>query len=633
MLWQKIKNFTEKYCDEIFVYSGFILAAYLLWDLFVPGQGIFIHGHESEHILVRADIFLEGIRNGNWWPIWTESFFSGFGYPFLLFYGKGMYFLIAMLAIFSGETVIEATQYALWVINLACLWGAYLFLRHYVQKIPAFCGAIIFTFFPYHMADIFMRMDIPELMAGGAIVTFALWALVHVIRTGSWIYGAVFALALAAMCNTHILSCVIWAPFIAIFGLAEILYTKAWKRIPLLVFFAVLSAGISAAYLLPLGFEKSLVQTERLFGGIYEPWRHIQPTIFSLKYPDIDQITKGAHTFTKMYPLTIAIVGLLVAAIFQLIFPKEKHVKSKSALLWCVISGLIVSFFIAMPSAAQYWQSIPGAFVLQFSWRLLLVLALVAAIAAAYIAQSWTAQKYYSRVFVIGIFSSVIWVSCFPYLEGTNWSHWTEYPSPNRDGQYNKAYYAVGDLHGRAKQDPLYTSDVEKEYLPKTVAESFGDQILSGRKAEIQKLHTKTPEKLENISFEYIAETHYRYKFEAKENQQVWIDQFYFPGWKYKINGRNFENTEVSEEGLVTFSVKPGTYEVDVKLGDSMLRAWGKLISKISLLTTALIILINILVKSSWARSYISKFTSQKTPKKNPRKNIRRKTRTTKKSK
>jgi len=771
-----LKNLIVNQFDSLFVFMTFTIVTWILWDLFVQGQYQWIIGHEGVHYLLRSILFHYSFCGGDFIPRWSTEMLSGYGYPFFLFYGNGSFFFSEFIrfvgsgfstATFCSDAFIQplstANPYQDSIMSVNQAWnimtflsyllsgiGMYFLMKQFVTKIPAFCAALIFIFFPYHIGEIFMRGDVAEALAAYTCVVWAFYFAVRFIREQNLKFLIFSAAFLAATIFTHTVSGLMWLPIFALFT-----FWFSWsEQVPKKVYGWLLIGGLlglalAAFYFLPAMLEKEFVHIERLFNSPFLPEIHRNNNILSLQY-DMKHIIQSPYGFTKIPALSFGIVILAFSALFFLFSKNFEKGGRKFLGFWVGIFFLGVllnsdfsrdlvpklgeqetaqmergmrAFFeqkfkdnavisiteeerkngvngitredirVVIPMAGKYvqdyvfgkinkiknsqdldlvvarskkyikngnwksidvsgknacekideinpktgalslvrrdwvsafWEKFPLVCALQFSWRLQVWLAFAVAIFAGFLAQSFITVKT-SRLALVGLFASVIWTANIPFLKETSWS------AENYE-KHNKSYYFSGDLHKILKHEfaPAYTSVVGDEYAIRTVPEEFNTSISKmANPADMSKLHINDSEELIEVTEYKHTPTTFEYKLNLTSPKKVWIEHFYFPGWKVFVGLGDLEmqeiDIELNKNGLISFNLPTGNLKVKVEFTKVSVVKSAETISWIALILSLLGLLFgkklnNIFFKKEKIKSKSRKKTIKKTTSKNSKK-------------
>ena len=453
--------------------------------------------------------------------------------------------------------------------------GAFLLLKQFVNRFAAFCAALVYVFYPYHLAEIFMRGDVAEAIAGYTWIPFAFYFAVRFIRELKIQYLIFSAAFLSAVIFTHALSGLIWVPVFSLFVLL-----LAWQekmnlnQFKWLVGGGVLSVGLSAFYAFPALFESALVYADdRLFNSPHIPVLHQVPDLLSLKYTSVSYF-QSPYEFIEVAPITLGFVLIFIVAALQF-FSKNIEVKTRGILRFWVIAFGICGLLIASPALNGIWnpENFPVLYMLQFPWRLGMIMALAMTVFVGILVQTITCKTGFSKLVVLGFIGNIIWMGAFPYLKETTWGH--EEKNPN----YLKSYFWVRDLNHLATPEisPAYSSTLANEYAPRTVPVSFDQSRKAVAPADYKKLHAEFPGQLKT-KFLKKNGAEFNFKVENLQTQKVWMEHYYLPGWTAFVEGQKIA-TYYNQNGLIAFRLPVGEYHLQVKFVETPLRSLAQYLS------------------------------------------------------
>lgn len=546
------------------------------------------------------------------------------------------------------------------ILNVITFWlsglGMYFFMRFYTDRIPALAAALLFVFFPYHMGEVFMRSDIGESVAGFTTIIWALYFGVKYLREEKHKDLIISAFFLAFTILTHTLSGVIWFPFFVAFIFFEAYNLEKFKKLWLpLIYGGLLSIALAAFYWMPVGIEKSLVHTERLF--VRTPEASILPHLFDLKYY-LPSYELPPYYFQKLPPLTIGFLIFAIAALVQ-IFSKNTGSHDRKILIfwWCVFA--FTAGVTGLSIASYFWIYFPGVYVLQFAWRLELVIGFCLCLFAAFAIQTLVQNKNFSRGLILATVVTIIWGTNFPFLKQVdswrnnipeNWKE--ELPVGELE---RTTHYDVGNLHNLLKPEhsPGYHSTVDDEYQPYTVPTEFHRQISpkEGEMPESYNYLIPDEQKIADHSrlhgtsgydpvvnyFENNGGANFIYEIENPVEQTVWMEHYYFPGWTARVNGKKVKTytkevidpnaheehdqhiLKEGHEGLITFDLPQGKYKLQVKLESSWPRLIGEITSLIAWIGALIYLIFGQKKVMGFLQKAVTKLSAPETPKRKPR--------------
>ncbi len=265
--------------------------------------------NDARHHVYFLFEFNRMIADGIWWPRWSPDFTFGYGYPFFNIYGPLSHFIAqGFLTLGLGYTASIEAVFVAGILGSAA--AMYLFVRSLFGRPAAVIAALVYTYAPYHLLNLYVRANLAESTAF-VWLPLCLWALRGCIRVGDARYpsrraarGARFgwalglAVSLAALVLTSQLVTALFAPLFAAYGLVLLLTgaraettldlslpigVRTWRGLIGFVSQSVRRAstaalgglaaiGLSCIFWLPMVLERQFVNQEQWFGDRYSPF-------------------------------------------------------------------------------------------------------------------------------------------------------------------------------------------------------------------------------------------------------------------------------------------------------------------------------------------------------------------------
>jgi uncharacterized membrane protein len=112
----------------------------------------------------RLASLIRHIEAGHLYPRWFADFAFGYGHPILNFYAPLTYYLAFLIHLLVRNPVL-AMKILIALSFVASAWAMYLLGRELWGEEAGFVASLLYTFFPYHLADVYTRGAIPEALA------------------------------------------------------------------------------------------------------------------------------------------------------------------------------------------------------------------------------------------------------------------------------------------------------------------------------------------------------------------------------------------------------------------------------------------------------------------------------------
>jgi len=521
---------------------GLVLPA--LWPLAL--SGFFVSDDGRFHVY-RLAALANAWRQGVLWPRLFPEFGFGYGQAVLHFYSPASYWPGALLTVLglAPATAAELTI-ALGFIGAALAMGAW--IRRLWGPTAGVVAAVLYTYFPYHLADAYGRGAIPEHMAF-IFPPLILWAYTAAFgfdrrphpeasaSTTASLLGA--GLAWAGLALTHHLSALMLAPVAPAYALLPSGTIRRRDRMAGLVASLLLGLGLSAAYWLPAFHDRGYVG---LAAGASRGYANhmldlstlIQPT-WLYPYP--------ASVGYVRYPLSWLTVAIAVTAAILLVVRR----RATAGGVFSFHLGLMaVSVFLTTAAALPLWYPLTDVLGhLQYPWRLFVLTALGTAVAGAGLVTlapasvaRWLAVTLVGLALPVGLGRLTVQPLALPPAEV--WS-------PQRMWDEDAAMGQVG---------ATWTG----EFLPVTVSEQ---RWALGRAREGA---TDGPPLAEpvHVRLTGLGYTDWRLHVETPAPLALRLHQFHLPGWQAWLNGQPLPTYPSHELGLVTIDIPAGRHEVRI---------------------------------------------------------------------
>jgi len=529
--------------------------------------GAYESGDFNIHIY-RSMAFYDALKDGQIIPSWPRDLNGTYGYPLFIFNYNFPYYIISFFHYLGFSFVLSMKLF----LGLAyILSGVFMFLwskNELKNSLAAFTASIFYLFTPYHLVDLHFRTSVGEITVFVLLPLLFLYIqefLTNSKRIILLYIGLIFSFIILSHAGTGFFSLMIIIPYI--------LYHSYFKKISkrkingdqlLLGLFTSLLLGIiiSSYIFLPyLLFAKytyanlltsSTVSFVPIQDLLFSPWR----MGFLFQGP------KGELSFLIGYTQIF-----ILFIVFLLSFKKfYSSLKINSEIFWLVISFILI--FLMTPFSYQIWKTFSFLNVIQFSYRLLLLLAIcIAMLAGKYVLnfskKTW--MVYFFLILTIG----------YTML---NWGNRRVIPTIDDNVlRNNLPKSTIGGEGFCCAGSPIWT-DIKHPWIGKIPQKHL--EIIEG-KAEWKAI-SRTSIKHEYILF-------------AKTPITVRENTLYFPGWTIKDNQEkiNIYYTVDDPRGVIKFNLTSGLHFIRLEYKDVPLFWLSKLISIIVIISLLIIIAVH----------------------------------------
>lgn len=520
----------------------------IFWHDGLPlGHDIYAHG-------TYAKLFNQALLEGQFPVRWTGWIKEGYNQPLFNFYQVGFYYLVSFVHLFVPSFILAIKLSVLFLWWLGAFF-VYLLCQRF-GKLPGILAALVFSFSPYLILDIFVRAAYPEFMAI-CFMPGILWAIDRLVTLKKQIYILPLATFLGIAIFSHLPTLLIFSPILLIFSLVIWgLEGRKLKTFGYLLFGAILGFGVSAFYLIPAIGELDLVNIQQLTSGYFDFHKHFSSTDIIYTYLwgyNESWMIDNIHLSLDLGLIQWAIP---IGAFFSLLFIKSMRLRV-IIIFWLLVL-IYVLFFISLNSTIV-WEKIKQLSFIQFPWRFFMVVPIATAVLGA-LAFSVFRSKYEQ----IGLLFIVILLIAFvhrPFLTPKNFI----------DAAYFDLPFSSFTQHKVVQREAYF----EPGYNPIEVSEN---NIETDSKWFLEKNTAKVIEK-KILSHLFV------FDISSLEEDKLTINTHYFPGWKAYLDDVEVPIQRLDKHYFMTIDVPEGRHELIVKFEDTNTRKIANIITLVSLIT------------------------------------------------
>lgn len=541
-----------------------IVAIGLILTLRITSGGIFEAMDLVAWHLKWSKHFSEQFWAGDLYPRWLEGMNAGLGSPTFFFYGPIPYYFSSLFdPLFANDPQgwhqlgLSATL-ALTASGLT----AYIWLRSITSKNAAFISSILYMVLPYHLAvDLYCRFALGEFW------TFVWIPLILYFSTklisGHKFSLIGFAVSYALLIMTHLITVLIFSivPVCYIFFLSVRRQRK--KALISLGVATILGIGLSAIYLLPAMTTQKYVSMNTIMEGEF--------------FYGNNFLFEASKFYSSKFYLyiglqTLLMGGLACCAFFMARIHPVVHCRREST-YWIAIA--MVALLMTLPLSRPIWEIFSVLQRIQHPWRfnIVLIVANTALLALAISSLKKPVNLLTNKLFATGTFlvtSLLLSGAIIIYI----------YTS--------QALYTYTVLEKPIDVDKtLEISFDAGEYRPKWVpVEIFQPDIIAQLGKSSPKAWVSVGQG--NLSIQQWKPRNIVLQTNATTDVVLTFHQFYYPGWKAKLDGKlQLLPVQPSEkEGLLRIEVPSGQHEVRVTLDAGVEERAGQIISAVFALIT-----------------------------------------------
>jgi hypothetical protein len=562
-----------------------LLAVLAVLPLFRSG---YLDSHDGLFHLYRLAAVDRAFTAGVFYPRWFPDFAFGYGHPVLNYYSPLTYFVaqgIHMLG--PGYILSIKLTFALGIIASAL--AMYLYGKEIVGRYPGLLATVAYTYFPYRLADTYLRGALAESFAF-VFLPLCLWAMHRIFTKGRALDVLLLALSYGGLVVTHNLTALIFTPVLLGYLLLLWCLTGRGRSALLALLSLAIAVCLDAFYWLPVLLETRYVGLAANLGSPgYQ--RHLAPLpdfvslspVFSY-LPDL-----GGGYDNPFYPLGLIYAAVIVAPVGVLIWLIRRRGDERAgevegiwrAAFWHLVFFLVVtlaSILMMLTYSLPLWQlAQPVLASLQYPWRFMALTSLGLAMLTGFVfwPTEWGAAAFTRRpllwhalglglllaFMVHGLVDLPAQPLALSDAEVTVKRMWEEDFTARQIGATWTAEYV-----------PIWVkADRSVVGLPPPNLEAFDPRDLS-------------PEEIPAVVLGEQGLLSSRMRVNSARGFPMRFHAFYFPGWKAYIDGEEVPAFPSGELALLTITVPEGEHEVLVQFEDTAPRLVGNVVSLVVVL-------------------------------------------------
>jgi len=482
-------------------------------------------GHDLFHHLLSGHFFAVQLWQGEIYPRWLMEMNGAFGSPAFFFYPPLPYYVSAL---FAGPEPLahHAMIPLLWSNTLALgLSGlfAYLWLRPFATPGRALAASLLYMALPYHLAiDIYARFALAESWA-------FVWAPLALLAQDRLCRRAPFALlllalAVALLTLSHLPSTLLILGLLTVRSLLLAWRSKITLHLWPTLLGQLWGLAMASLLLLPALLDQGGISMDQMRIGMFEFHRNF---LDRLPETSSDWRFRGHLAWLTLLTLVLLLVAWAAA----------REPRHPELLIWGTLGTL--SFLMMLPLSEPLWHLLPPLQLVQFPWRLnlLLVIATVAVVALGVPAyRPW--QWLWWTVLALTLLSQAVYVHESPL---------TQAPQKSAlDGEFDSKRSA-------------------REYRPKQVPKGMFAPTLLAWKDEFQPAVTTEQQ---GISWQILnwQPRQIVLTVDAPAPAKLILHQFDYPGWQAKLDDTLPLTISSTRNGLIQVWVPAGRHQVTFTL-------------------------------------------------------------------
>lgn len=364
-------------------------------------KGVF-WGHDVHFHLSRIQGIVDGIKSGSFPVLVYPGYFSGYGYGNGIFYPDIFLYIPALLNLIGLSSI---TSYKIFLVMITCATVASMYFS--IKKITksnytATIISVLYLMSSYRITDMWIRSALGETLTFifFPFIILGLYELIYG-NEKEWKY---LTIGLAGVVLSHLISGMFCLLLVAVFGLCNIKkLVREKNRLKYCIIAGLLAIGISAFFAFPL--------IEAMFSDTFN--YSIYNTNNPISEHSVSPLLSIIEVPTGIEPWVPQGIGLVFIYLLWQFGRKniaEEQSKFKNI---CLVLGLILLFATTTIFPWNIVGKVLG--VIQFPWRLYLIITLLLLFGVAFPITNFTKGKS-EKIHLTLILSVFI---CFTYAVST----------------------------------------------------------------------------------------------------------------------------------------------------------------------------------------------------------------------
>lgn len=544
----------------------------------------FIETHDRNLYPIWLFEFDQGIRAGKLFPRWVGGLLLGYGAP-LFNFTQPLFYYLAETVHLIGFNLVSSIEI---VIALGFILGfvsMYLFGKTIWGRDGGFLAAVIYTFFPYRLALVYLRGAFAEFFAT-ALIPLILYLAIKLIQTKNLIYLLFCSLLFALLLLCHNIQALFFLPFF-LFYIILVYWQEIKKNFILIIAPLLIGLGLAAFFTLPAFFELQYITYEELItknNDFHNNFLNFSNLIF----PRWDSV----HYFQ------IGVIGIFIFLFtLYLIISKRKNFESNERKnIYFFTAVIIITTLLLLPLSTIFWEKVPLVKFIQFPWRLLSFQALALAVLSGVLLRQEITKLFFKKIsqkFIVVFFAIIIVLVNLVFL------HPAGYLPILPKNNYSAINWIFGDVNAIKNENEntitlRYNSIITTSFMPHgVIVDKFMDYFQNNLSNLIQSILNEEQwqkfKKVEVLSgsahWEIMDLKPHQLKLKVNSygESSIAINQFWFPGWQAKLDGEKIAINHNNDFQIMTFVIPQGEHNLQIRFTNTPIRMISNLISLFTL--------------------------------------------------
>ena len=497
-------------------------------------------------------------KQGVLFPRWAAWMNYGFGEPRYIFYPPLSWLIGATLTLALPGSAVPIVYLVL--LETFAGISAYILLRNLVSRRVAILGAACYLINPNMLLITYIRSDYAEQLAC-AIFPLLLLAALRVARLdeepGKRSPVALFAIAYAAVWLSNAPAAVIASYSMALLFVWAALSQRSWRPVLRGATGIALGLCLSAFYLIPAAYEQRWVNIGQALASGLLPYQNFLFTAIA----DVE------HTWFNWIASICAvclIVLLGLAAVASRRFSRNEALGGERKLATALLILGATATLLTLRFTLPLWRYLPKLQFVQFPWRWMSIVALIACCFLAFAIQRRRGWVWFVAIVVLS-------APLGAFLVNNTW--WDDDEMPTlRD-----ALVQGHGFEGTDEYDPLgddHTNLPVDAPLVKILPADPEDASTPAAHFQVQRWTTAEKE----------------VRVDSGGQARVALRLLNYPAWRVRVNGKTVAPERMDDFDQMVVPVQAGESEIRVQFIRTMDRTLGGAISTIGVFIVALML-------------------------------------------
>lgn len=501
-------------------------------------------------------------KEGILYPRWTAWTNHGFGEPRFIFYPPLSWMFGAALTLVLPGIAVPVVFIVL--TQTFAGWSTFLLIRRLTSERAAVFGAACYVINPNALLMTYIRSDFAEQLACAffPLLLLAALRLVELLDDSRArpAHIAFFAVPFAAIWLSNAPAAVIASYSMSVLFSWAAFTKRSWGILFRGISGLALGLGLPAIYILPAAFEQRWVNIgQALSSGLLPSQNFLFTVIEDPEHTWFNWISSDCALVLILFFLLTA----LASRRFSTKSEQDHTGKSFLALLLLGVSAALLTLRVTTP----LWNFLPKLRFVQFPWRWMSIVALVAACFFAAAIDKRKAWVWFSLLVLLSVPLSV-------FLVNETWWDFDEMPTQQ-----------VAITNGTGY-------DGTDEYDPK--GDDHLDLPASTPLVKLLPAHPEeTPHPQAVVQVRTWTTEHKEIHVEAQDSARLALRVLNYPAWRVELNGKPITPERMDDVNQMVIPVGPGTSDIGVRFVRTPDRTLGIALSLVSTLTAAMLFLLD----------------------------------------